>query len=323
MKNKKLKTFYLLSVVSVLIASAYPLYMGIHVVAEMLRNGAVQVENYPKYIIPYTPISIAVIVGVLLIPLSFKFAKRFALPLSCTISLGVFFLIEHLMETKILVQAQEVVYLESWQMSLCYIPPEKYQTRTWEAVDILLGGYSPAFKFHFYIISVVLIVSLLNCFYGFAKMIQTGDTARKRSLIVQVIASGAFLGMCIWACFTSFYRTGEITVSSLSAVLMSIFFILFGVTMGVFVGSFLLGRNKRLSVILPSAASASITLIMYIGEMILLSGHLYRFGIGFLFNRIRGLVLAPIDIIVVLLSGCATAVICFALNKPNMTNKII
>ena len=52
---------------------------------------------------------------------------------------------------------------------------EYYQTRTWQAVDVLLGGYSPAFKLHFYLISIVIIVSLLNCFYGFARMIRLGD----------------------------------------------------------------------------------------------------------------------------------------------------
>ena len=48
---------------------------------------------------------------------------------------------------------------------------------------------------------------------------------------------------------------------------------------------------------------------MYIGELILLSGHLYRFGNGFFFDGLGALVLAPIDLIVILLSGGITAVI--------------
>ena len=158
-----------------------------------------------------------------------------------------------------------------------------YETRTWEAVDVL-GGYSPAFKIHFYLISVVIIVSLLNCFYGIAKMIRTGDHSRKKALVVQTITSAAFLGMCIWACFTAFYRTGEITVSPLSAVLMAVFFALLGITMGVYTGSFTLGKRKLLSLALPTAIAAIVTIAMYIGEMILLSGNLYRFGSGFLFE---------------------------------------
>ena len=132
-------------------------------------------------------------------------------------------------------------------------------------------------------------------------MIRTGDNSRKKSLVIQAVCSAVFLGMCIWACFTSFYRTGEITVSALSAVLMAVFFIVFGVTMGSFTGSYTLGKRKAWSVFLPALISSLITLIMYIGEMILLSGHLYRFGTGFFFSGLPVIVLAPADIIIILL----------------------
>lgn len=219
------------------------------------------------------------------------------------------------METKILVQTTALIPLEGWQMSLCYIPPDMYETRTWEAVDVLLGGYSPAFKIHFYIIYIVLIVSALNCFYGFSRVIRTHDKTRVKPLTVQAVAGILFLCMCIWACFTSFYRTGEITVPVVSAILMSVFFILFGITMGIFTGSFLIGKSKKISVILPAAVSSMITLVMYIGEMILLSGNLYSFGTGVLFNGIPYLVLAPIDVVIILISGILTAFICRVLNK--------
>lgn len=214
------------------------------------------------------------------------------------------------METKVLVQAQGVVVLESWQMALCYVPPEQFETRTWEAVDVLLGGYSPAFKIHFYLISVVIIVSLLNCFYGFAKMIRSGDSSRKKALIIQAVSSVIFLGMCIWACFTAFYRTGELTVSPLSAVLMAVFFALLGITMGVFTGSFTLGKRKMLSVTTPALVAVLVTVLMYIGEMILLSGNLYRFGQGFLFDGLGELVLAPVDVLIIAATGGITLLVC-------------
>lgn len=179
-----------------------------------------------------------------------------------------------------------------------------------------MGEYSPAFKLHFYIISIVLIISILNCFYGFAKMIHTGDKSRRKSLVIQSVASGAFLGMCIWACFTAFYRNGDIQVSALSAVLMSVFFVLFGVTVGIYIESFTLNKKPLLSVWLPSVSAAVVALVMYIGEMILLSGHLYRFGDGFFFAGIPGIVLAPVDIVVILGSGVMTAIITsFVRNK--------
>ena len=257
----------------------------------------------------------ALIVGVALLPLWQKLFRKWGLLPGALFSTAVFFAAERLMETKILVQTQELVPLESWQMAMCYVPPEQYRTRTWEAVDVLLGGYSPAFKLHFYLISVVIIVSLLNCVYGFAGMVRTGDTGRKKALTVQTVTALAFLGMCIWACFTAFYRTGEMNVSPLSAVLMAVFFVLLGVTVGVFLGSMLLGKKTALSIVLPALAAVVITAAMYAGEMILLSGHLYRFGTGFFFDGLGALVLSPADLLIVLLSGGLTAAICTALNR--------
>ena len=280
---------------AVIAASVYPLYMGICIIYKMVRNGAVPLEEYPKYVIPYTPIACAVIIGVLLIPLLQRISGKLDLLYGSAISIAVFFVAERIMETKILVQTQERVPLESWQMSLCYMPPEQFETRTWE--------------------SVVIIVSFLNCFYGFAKMIRSGETGRKKALIIQAVSGVIFLGMCIWACFTAFYRTGELTVSPLSAVLMAVFFALLGITMGVFVGSFTLGKRKILSLVTPAGAAALVTVLMYIGEMILLNGNLYRFGKGFLFDGLGALVLAPADILVIIASAGITLLICRLLNN--------
>jgi DMSO reductase anchor subunit len=146
-------------------------------------------------------------------------------------------------------------------------------------------------------------------------MIRTGNKTRLRPLIMQSVASGAFLGMCIWACFTAFYRTGEITVSSLSAVLMSVFFALFGLTVGIYVLSFTLNKKPLWSVTSPALAAIITVTVMYIGEMVLLDGHLYRFGQGFLFDGLPGIVLAPVDIVVILLSGALTALIAHVVRK--------
>lgn len=315
MNVKKYRVFYFLSLLGVVAASFYPILMGVRVISETLKNGAVPLESYPKYVIPYTPIAIAVILGVALIPLFQRLSKKLDLLFGAVFSLAVFFVAERLMETKVLVQTTELVPLEGWQMALCYIPPEQYQTRVWEAVDILLGGYSPAFKLHFYLISAVVILSLLNCFYGFAKMIKLENYTRKTALIIQTITSLAFLGMCIWACFTSFYRTGELTVSPISAALMAAFFALLGICVGVFAGSLTLGKNRVLSMAVPSVVSILATTAMYIGEMILLNGHLYRFGSGFFFEGLGAIVLAPADLVIILAAGAITLIICGLVNR--------
>lgn len=312
----KFKKYYLLSVVGVLVASFYPLYMGVKVVTDMVQDGSVMAENYPKYIIPYSPISLAVIIGVLLMPVLMNYAKKYSLLAASVISLVIFFVSELLLESMVIVTTNATTTLESWQMYMCYVSPESTKTRTWRAVDVLIGEYSPTFKIHFYIISIVLIIALLNCIYGFARIIVTNNKSRLIALIIQSVSAAMFLGLCILACFTAFFRDGEITLSALSATLMSIFFIVFGVTAGIYTGSFLLNKKKILSVLLPSIVASCVTLIMYIGEMILLSGHLYRFGSGFLFDGFPGIVLAPIDILIIIASGCINAVICYYLSKP-------
>ena len=325
MENKKFKNYYLLSLLGVILASCYPIYMGITVIVDMIRYGTVYAENYPKYIIPYTPIALALLVGVALIPVALKYFKKYTLLFGTVISTVLFFAFEFILEKLVVVTRTvtetvgwvDVSKLEDWQMYMCYVPPNSFEERTWTEVDVLMGEYSPAFKLHFYIISIVLILSILNCFYGFAKMIQTGDKSRCKSLTIQSIASGAFLGMCIWACFTAFYRNGDIKVSALSAILMSAFFVLFGVTVGIYVASFTLNKKPLLSVWLTSISATIVTLVMYIGEMILLSGHLYRFGDGLFFAGIPGIVLAPIDIVVIIASGVVTAIVSNAVRNKN------
>lgn len=319
MENKAFRKYYLFSLLGVLLASCYPIYMGISVIVDMIRYGTVYAENYPKYIIPYTPIALSLLVGIVLIPIAIKCFKKYALLFGTAISTVTFFAAEFLLERMVTVTRTVTGIfstLEDWQMYMCYVPLNSFEERTWTEVDVLMGKYSPAFKLHFYIISIVLIISILNCFYGFAKMIHTGDKSRRKSLVIQSAASGAFLGMCIWACFTAFYRNGDIKVSALSAVLMSVFFVLFGVTVGIYIASFTLNKKPLLSVCLPSVSAAVVTLVMYIGEMILLSGYLYRFGNGFFFQGIPGIVLAPADIVVILASGVMTAIIAsFVRNK--------
>ena len=321
MENKRFYRFWLLACLGVLLASWYPLSMGVRVVTDMLVDGVVLKENYPKYIIPYTPISLAVLAGVLLMPLWFRLCRKLALLGGGAVSTGVFFWLETLFERRVVVQtAEQVTRLENWQMFMCYMPPEGFgetvtEYRTQTAVEILMGDYNPAFKLHFYIISLVLILALLNCFYGFGQILKHGGKQRLRSLILQAVCAAVFLGLCILACFTAFWRDGNIQVSSLSAVLMGAFFILLGVTAGVFAGSFLLGKPPFASVWLPAIISAVLTQLMYVGELILLHGHLYRFGAGFLFDGLPGLVLAPVDLLIVLISGALTALVFQLLNK--------
>ena len=323
MNTTKFKKYYLISLSCILLASFYPMYMGVKVLVDMLRYGTVYSSNYPKYVIPYTPIAIALIAGVAILPLLLKKTKKFAFPIAVIAACLLFLGFELLFEYKLTVETIQALKIKAslveWQRYMCaYMTDEIELTLTASEIGILLGEYNPAFKLHFYIISFVIISSILNCIYGFAEIIITGSKSRIKHLIIQSVAAGSFLCMCIWACFTAFYRTGTLHISVISAILMGVFFVLFGVTMGIYVMSFTIHKRKLISVVLPSVTASLVTIIMYIGEMILLNGKLYRFGEGFLFNEIPGIVFAPIDIAVIVISGVATAVISnyFSISKP-------
>ncbi len=336
MDKKKLRRYWLAALLGVMLLSFYPLMMGVRVISDMIQDGTVMKENYPKYIIPYTPIAFAVILGVLVMPLLMKAFKKLSTVVAFVLSTGAFFGFELLFENKVVVTSTETITktvsrLADWQMFMCrYIPPEEYagvdiitstSIRTETPVDLLMGNYNPAFKLHFYLISVVLILAIMNSVYGFAQMIKAGDKSRKKALILQSICAAAFLGLCILACFTAFWRDGNINVSPLSATLMSVFFILLGVTTGIFPGSLLLKKSRGIALWFPTVLAAATTLLMYIGEMILLHGHLYRFGTGFFFDGLPGIVLAPVDIAVILVTGALTYVLMRSVGVRNPKKK--
>ena len=318
MENKRFKSFYAIVLTIILAASVYPIYMGAKVVADMVMTGSVIKEEYPKYIIPYTPISIAVLLGVLLLPLLVKKCKKHAFLCVAIVSILVFLGTEILFERMMVVKnGEEKVVLQDWQMFMCAAPALKpgKGAISKEPLDILTGNYNPGFKMHFYLISVILILGILNSIYGFAKSFLSDDKKRRKALILQSVAVIEFLGLCILACFTAFFRTGEIRVPTISTVLMSIFFVVFGLTAGIFLGSFLLGKKKIISVGAPAVLAAVTTFLMYIGEAVLLNGRLYQLGTGFLFDRLGGLIFSLYDLLLIVLSAVICAVLLAKCNK--------
>ena len=124
MENKTFKKYYLFACIGLLIVSFYPLWMGVRVVTDMIVDGTVMKENYPKYIIPYTPISLALLLGVVAMPLFMKLNQRLALLGGSAAAIAAFLVIELLFEQKVVVTSTETkVVLEDWQMFMCYVPP--------------------------------------------------------------------------------------------------------------------------------------------------------------------------------------------------------
>ena len=314
---KTLRRCWLICLLIVLVLSVYPLMMGLKILHGVLFFGGVSAADYPKYVIPYTPISLAVLMGVLVMPWFIRRMRRPVLAGSL-LALAVFFASELLLEN-VMVRGWVTTRLESWQMFMCYQPITRAVDMTHAMrvpaalteVELLMGEYTPLFKLHFYMISIVLILGTLHCLYGFARAAYTGDWNRLRLLIAHAAVTGAFLALCVLACFTAFFRDGSLLVSPLSAGLMAVFFILLGVTAGLILGNVLQGRKLAWA----ACASSVVTLLMYLGELVLLNGHLYRFGQGFFFDGMGALVLAPADVLIILLSGGLCGALLRALQK--------
>lgn len=308
MKNKRL---YFIILAVILLASFYPLYMGAAVLTAFFRNGGIDASDYPKYIIPYTPLCISIIASAALLPVVLKHFRKRALLLLSIIGVALFFAAELSFERIVVFEGMTKVNVEAWQLYMCVATPQVAAA----VGSPLAAQYSPAFKVHFYLISIVVILAVINLVYGFINMNGGKDKLRKTPLIAQLVSVVIFVGLCILACFTAFYRTGSLYVSSVSAVLMSAFFITFGLTSGVYAGTILYAKKSLFSIIIPSVISALTTFAMYAGELVLTGGVLYRLGSGTVFEPLTPLPFAVIDFSVILLSGLLTCFILYLI-KP-------
>lgn len=313
MKNQY-RRFYLLSVLVILLASFYPIYMGAAALRSFLQNKIILTEDYPKYIIPYTPICISLIAVVCLMPVLYRIGKKYTLLISSSLGVVIFGIMELVFEQIPIVESPVSSFripLQSWQLSLCAATPEVLRS----IGKSIYAGNNPAYKVHFYLISLVIILAVINVVCGFMMMLREQDYSKKKPLIVQLISTGLFIGLCIFACFTAFYRNGTLNISSLSAILMSIFFVVFGMTFGVYFGCIFYQKSKWLSLAVPTVVSMATTIAMYAGELILTGGYLYRFGYGVLYRPIGSIPFAAVDFIVIAVSGLLTCGLMLLLNK--------
>jgi len=306
------KKVYLLSLGIILLASAYPIYMGAVMLRAYIQNGGIDAADYPSYMIPYTPICVAVIICTALLPLVFKLCKKFALPVLSALGAVLFLGTETGFERiAVFTDVSSKMKIETWQLFSCVITPQ-VESSIWDSLNI---RYNSSFKIHFYAIALLIVLAVTGVIYGFYKMAYTQNVMRKRPLAAQFICVIIFTGLCILACFTAFFRTGDINISSISAFLMTVFFVMFGVTAGVYSGTLLYEKRKLLSIFIPSVSAMFITVVMYIGEMVMMDQNLFRRGNGFLFSPIGALPLSAFDIVTIFISGIITYFILTAIRS--------
>jgi hypothetical protein len=294
----KYRDFYLGSLGAVVFLSVYPIYMGVATLGSYWQNGYILAADYPKYIIPYTPICLSLIISVALLPLFFKFCRQYTQAVVSLWGIGLFLIFESgLEQIKVLEGAVEMP-LESWQLSLCIATPEVLRSLG----EPLYAANNPAFKIHFYLIAMLIILAVLNVISGFSKMLRNQDFSKKRPLVAQAVTVAIFIILCLIACFTAFYRNGTINISPLSALLMTVFFITFGLTAGIYVGTVFYGKSNLWAKILPALTASLTTFLMYIGELVLMDGILFKYGGGFFFKPLIG-PFAAADLVIILASG--------------------
>ena len=319
----KEKRAYLISFVVMLLFSCYPIYMGIKVLSAFFKDGQVDVSIYPKYIIPYTPISIAVLVCLAIIPISVKCLKKMSHLGLSVLGIGLFLLTEILIEGITVFKGYQTSDIGNWQAYMCFVSPTAITKAITSTIgEELTARYNPAFKLHFYLIAILMIVAIIGIAHGFYIMYMKGTLETRNPLIIQTVSTFTYIGLCIFACFTAFYRTGGIDISPLSSLLMSIFFIVFGVTAGCYFGGILFGKKPIFSRFVPAIIATLTTSMMYIGELILMGGILFSFGKGFLFTPIASCPLAPIDFIVIILAGVVTYIILFMIRLKEKKERV-
>ena len=325
MKTNATKRFYPLSIAVLAVLSSYPLINGVRMAIISNANGSIEPDQYAKYVVPYAAICVSLLLYAVLQPLFHK-AKQLALPLGLALAYSVFFAVERFFETMqihvagmTLIDAASLspdpagssATVDIWQAALCVVSPEvRGQSLTYaveERYYYILGGGS--YKIHYYLISLILITMVSGLIYGISKALRSGDASQKRPLILRGISTAALVSLCVFANATAFFRQAAPIQTTLASILTGAFFVVLGAAAGIYAGSFLLKRDSRLGIGLPVLIAFCAAILMYIGESSMMGGNLYRFGTGWLFNGLPMIALAPVDILIVVLSGTAAFII--------------
>ena len=334
------KRFYVLSLLILAMLSAYPLLNGVRMAYISASSGALEPQQYAKYVVPYAAICVALLIFTALQPLFFKL-KRLAFPLGLAAAGAAFLAIERFFETMQIhvvdmtlinaatlapAAAGNAATADVWQAALCMISPVmREQSLTYASQDrfiYVLGNAT--YKVHYYLISLIMITMVCGLIYGIGKMYHSEpsgdkdngasgqnsfssapnkDLSQLKPLYLRGISTAALVALCVFANTTAFFRQAAPIQTPLASVLTGLFFVTLGAAAGIYGGSFLLATGKRLGIGLPALLSCGVTAALYAGEAAMMGGNLYRFGAGRFFSAWPGLVLAPVDILIILLAG--------------------
>ena len=316
---KKTVIYYLESLVALAVLSAYPLVNGARMAYLSLQNGALEPDEYVQYIVPYAAICVAILLFSASYPLLLKL-ERLALPVGIAMAYGAFFAVERFFESiKIHVAVVSLTSITpeintvnavDWQSLLCAVTPEIQGQSNYfvsAAQDIYMSPVSSeGYMAHYYLISIVLIAMACFLIHGVAKWLRNDDESLVKPLTLRGICTAALISICVFANTTSFFRQSAPIQTPIASMLTGMFFVVLGAAAGVYAASYLLGKGKPLGMATPVLLAMCVTVLMYAGEAAIMNGKLYRFGEGWFFVGLPVVMLAPVDVVIVLLSGVLT-----------------
>ena len=192
-----------------------------------------------------------------------------------------------------------------WQAFLCVATPAvSEQTLTLAPRDGLFNliGNS-AYKFHYYMISLILITMVCGLVYSIRKMLRDNNTELRKPVILRGVSTTALAVICVFANATGFFREAAPVQTPLASALTGLFFVILSAAAGIYAGSYLTGKSVLPRLGIPVLLSLCAAALMYFGEAAMMGGELYLFGTGWFFRGIPGIILAPADILIVLFSG--------------------
>lgn len=331
--------FYFTALGILLALSAYPVFMGLKIVVLQLMNGSAGTEDYARYVVPYSALCFSVLVVAAFYPLLARI-RRITVLVATVLALALFTGAELYMESITISDAAVPSRIASvpvsgargstiqdpadktalnWQLYTCIASPDSvkafrraYANDTPAASAVgraLRQDYNNSFKIHYFLVAFVLIALITGLVYGYGRAFSGGGRAGRKPLHMQLAATILLLGFCVFANFTGFFRGTQDYQPPLPSLLTGLFFVILGAAGGIYLGSRLMARGFLLSVLLPAVAAAVICSVMYFGEFKLLGGTLYRFGASPLFQGLPGIAVAPVDILVILLSAAVTALV--------------
>lgn len=325
LKHAKTGKFYWLTLAVLLILSAYPLINGVRMAFLSIANGAIEPEQYAKYVVPYAAMCFSIVLFAVFQPLICKI-KRVPFLVGLIGAFASFTAIELFFE-RIQIKTAGMMLVDPaslpagsaitvpssaavdiWQASLCVVSPlTRGQSVAYASQDKnFYVMANDTYKVHYYLISFILITMVCGLVYGIAQMIRTGNSSMKKPLILQGIASAVITALCVFANTTAFFRQAQAIQTPLASILTCLFFVASGAAVGVYAGSFLSGKSKRIGLGLPVLLTVITVLGLYIGEAAMMEGGLYRFGTGWFFDGLPGIALAPVDILVIVFSAIVT-----------------